>query len=629
MGVTGAGKSTFISQCTESKDVKIGHSLQACTQKVEFFPVPWTKEATVYLIDTPGFDDTNKSDTEVLKEIAASLASLYDARIKLSGIIYLHQISLNRLLGSAKRNLFMFQKLCGENALRSVILATTMWDKVSKATGEKHENELKSTYDFWGIMIEKGSTVHRHDGSRESALNLVQHVAQMEPVVVDLQKELVEGKLPLNETGAGQEVDGGLTQARQQAEKQVKALQEELEEARDSHDERTEAALEEQKEDMERRIERILQQQQDLKTSLEKIYEEKEARMREELKLERDRRLEIEAKLMDADTKHEKQRHKHDATVKQYESKLADMVKNPLVRAAAGPSKIGRWTVSMTMFGSLYWFDASVNDFGTPLPDMPKARRPHPNPNGNRCVAFGERNSWYINYRHFEEGLESFTDHSIFSENFSTIYPDAFTRLNGDEGKEAPICISLAMGGYFFVRTASGVTSRLPKSALNRLKSKPEEWQSVWLGENGAFVAQRQSKDRSSGYETVMDLDGYDPFLQNCITAKQLKIVAMTLDPTDSKRWAVVWMDGTTIYSREHVPFQPLIFENFCSLNFGTQWTGRLGDSYGEAAEEMPMELMMIERGRRRILMPWKRKEAKVALVSKDHTGVSLRRFLA
>lgn len=326
--------------------------------------MPWTKEATVYLIDTPGFDDTNKSDTEVLKEIAASLASLYDARIKLSGIIYLHQISLNRLLGSAKRNLFMFQKLRGENALRSVILATTMWDKVSKATGEKHENELKSTYDFWGVMIEKGSTVHRHDGSRESALNLVQHVAQMEPVVVDLQKELVEGKLPLNETGAGQEVDGGLTQARQQAEKQVKALQEELEEARDSHDERTEAALEEQKEDMERRIERILQQQQDLKTSLEKIYEEKEARMREELKLERDRRLEIEAKLMDADTKHEKQRHKHDATVKQYESKLADMVKNPLVRAAAGPSKIGRWTVSMTMFGSLYWFDASVNDFG-------------------------------------------------------------------------------------------------------------------------------------------------------------------------------------------------------------------------------------------------------------------------
>lgn len=41
-------------------------------------------DRTVYLIDTPGFDDTKKSDTEVLSEIALWLGDLYKNKILLN-----------------------------------------------------------------------------------------------------------------------------------------------------------------------------------------------------------------------------------------------------------------------------------------------------------------------------------------------------------------------------------------------------------------------------------------------------------------------------------------------------------------------------------------------------------------
>lgn len=73
MGVTDTGKSSLISLCAE-KRVRIGHDLEPCTQVVDVFACEYTPSTTVILIDTPGFDDTDRSDTDVLREIATWLA---------------------------------------------------------------------------------------------------------------------------------------------------------------------------------------------------------------------------------------------------------------------------------------------------------------------------------------------------------------------------------------------------------------------------------------------------------------------------------------------------------------------------------------------------------------------------
>jgi predicted GTPase len=55
--------------------LRIGSNLGSCTEEVQFADEFILDRRPVLLIDTPGFDDTNKSDTEILKLIAAFLAT--------------------------------------------------------------------------------------------------------------------------------------------------------------------------------------------------------------------------------------------------------------------------------------------------------------------------------------------------------------------------------------------------------------------------------------------------------------------------------------------------------------------------------------------------------------------------
>lgn len=49
----------------------------------------------VHLIDTPGFDDTGKTETEVLKDLLRFLHELQIDKIKLSGILCLHNLAVS------------------------------------------------------------------------------------------------------------------------------------------------------------------------------------------------------------------------------------------------------------------------------------------------------------------------------------------------------------------------------------------------------------------------------------------------------------------------------------------------------------------------------------------------------
>ena len=49
--------------------------LESCTAEVQLSDEFTFDSSKVVLIDTPGFDDTSKSDTEILRIIAAFLAT--------------------------------------------------------------------------------------------------------------------------------------------------------------------------------------------------------------------------------------------------------------------------------------------------------------------------------------------------------------------------------------------------------------------------------------------------------------------------------------------------------------------------------------------------------------------------
>lgn len=98
MGATGSGKSSvclffptfccvtekthclylrltqFINLASGS-DLRVSGGLQSCTNSVQATAPFDLDDRRVVLIDTPGFDDTTQSDTDVLRTIAAFLAT--------------------------------------------------------------------------------------------------------------------------------------------------------------------------------------------------------------------------------------------------------------------------------------------------------------------------------------------------------------------------------------------------------------------------------------------------------------------------------------------------------------------------------------------------------------------------
>jgi hypothetical protein len=155
------------------------------------------------VVDTPGFDDTTRSDAEILDEIVQFLVFQHQLGIHLKGIIYLHRITDNKMQGTAQRYFEMFKRLCGEKNMKNVVLLTTMWDTLKdEGLGLRRDQQLRQ--EFWSVMESKGSFIRRFDGSGDMAEAIVCRLMRQPNVVLDIQRELVDEGKRLDETSAGQ-----------------------------------------------------------------------------------------------------------------------------------------------------------------------------------------------------------------------------------------------------------------------------------------------------------------------------------------------------------------------------------------------------------------------------------------
>ncbi|KAG6917332.1 hypothetical protein DXG01_002903 [Tephrocybe rancida] len=209
MGPTGAGKSTFVNAVAGKTVTTVGHSLTSETARLQpiVIPHPSNPARRIIIVDTPGFDDTYVADSEILKRIATWLAKSYSANMTLAGVIYLHEISQTRMLGTARKNLDMFNKLCGDAATKNVILATTKWSQIKdKEIGDRRESQLKDRH--WEGMVQLGAQMRRFSDTQESGWGIIQSILDRalasDVDAVEIQKELVEVQTMLPDTQAGQ-----------------------------------------------------------------------------------------------------------------------------------------------------------------------------------------------------------------------------------------------------------------------------------------------------------------------------------------------------------------------------------------------------------------------------------------
>jgi len=140
--------------------------------------------------------------------------------MKLGGIIYLHDISRPRMLGSDRQNLEVFQDLCGSKALSSVVVGITKSGDISKELSEKRQNELSSGY--WKEMIDAKATVRELENNTSSARNVINDLLKNVPpttrptsvtaveIAVDIQREIVDFLKLVPETNAGKRLKSTL-----------------------------------------------------------------------------------------------------------------------------------------------------------------------------------------------------------------------------------------------------------------------------------------------------------------------------------------------------------------------------------------------------------------------------------
>jgi hypothetical protein len=234
------------------------------------------ENTTVQLIDTPGFDDTSRTDDQVLRQLASWLSFAYQQGYRLNGMVYLQTIGEPRMKGSHLTNLRMFQEMTGLDNMESVVLTTTMWDKTDRDAAKKRELQLMEEDKFWQPMIKRKSHVKRFMNDRQSALDIIRVLVEKHKMVPKLQHEMnVEGK-DLDQTNAGKAVNKRLIEQKEKHEQEKKDLMKQMEKALQENDMKYTQELLDAQDTNTKQMQQLEHAQQELKVSNERLLKEKE-----------------------------------------------------------------------------------------------------------------------------------------------------------------------------------------------------------------------------------------------------------------------------------------------------------------------------------------------------------------
>ncbi|KAF9042306.1 hypothetical protein BJ165DRAFT_1405991 [Panaeolus papilionaceus] len=188
IGPTGSGKSAFIEALCVHEDLGISkNQLESVTQTITPYEMvdmslwdgPGTESISIsagfYVVDTPGFSDTQISELEIIEMINDWL-KVRDCDT-IDDILFMHPITDKRLSGSKRRTVDMVKLLTRLHTRipGTVVVVTTMWDTLWNEKGvlaaEERFAQLRD--DVWKDLRDFGGTVTKFFNTHESALEVI------------------------------------------------------------------------------------------------------------------------------------------------------------------------------------------------------------------------------------------------------------------------------------------------------------------------------------------------------------------------------------------------------------------------------------------------------------------------
>ena len=202
----------------------------------------------------------------------------YESGSKLAGVIYIHRISDRRFAGIAGRNFKVFRELCGDSTLKNVVLVTNMWGEVTQDVGEACEQELITN--FFKPVLDKDAQLARNYNTTESTHDIIRRIMKNQPVVLQIQRELVDEHKDIIDTAAGEAVNKELNEQIRRHQAEMKAIQEEMTQALKDKDEQTRKELEEDS----RKLQEQMDNMRKASESMASNYQEEKRRMEETMR---------------------------------------------------------------------------------------------------------------------------------------------------------------------------------------------------------------------------------------------------------------------------------------------------------------------------------------------------------
>jgi hypothetical protein len=193
--------------------------------------------------------------------------------------------------------------------MRNIMLATTFWGGVTEDEGKRRENELRVNMEFWGGMVEKGSTIVRLESDRTSGIRLLMGFANSKKITLEAQDEMVLQNKAIDDTAAARSVEKETRKIKEEQEAAIQAAR-----VRASQEVAARAAA--RKAEEERRRQDLARKLEEDRARIQREAREAELRykreMEEELRAEREyqrqmrREQEREAKILRQELEREK-----------------------------------------------------------------------------------------------------------------------------------------------------------------------------------------------------------------------------------------------------------------------------------------------------------------------------------
>lgn len=187
----------------------------------------------------------------------------------------------------------MFRKLCGDDALKNVVIVTNMWGQVNLEVGSQREAELMKEDDFFKPVLDKGARMARHENTASSAEKIIRLILGNHPLPLRIQEELVRDQKIISETSAGEELNRVINTQIKKHQEEMRVLREEMEQAMKDKDEEVRKALEDELKGLQGKVEGLQGDRERLESDYKRrisnlrgtirASEKEKAEMREEI----------------------------------------------------------------------------------------------------------------------------------------------------------------------------------------------------------------------------------------------------------------------------------------------------------------------------------------------------------